>query len=57
MVEIVKVVDNVCNMFLNVTDCFKTQKMHDKAVEKKSNYGKICFYSFINQECVKMLFQ
>ena len=34
MVEIVKMVGNMCNMFLNVPDGFKTQKMHDKAVEK-----------------------
>ena len=56
MVDMVKMIDNVCNMvkmvynicniFLNVPECFKTQKMHGKAVE-----------NFLTQDCVKMLFQ
>ena len=32
-------------MFLNNPECFTTQKMCDKAVQKKSNHDKICSYS------------
>ena len=53
MVKVCKSFESMDNvMLLNVTDSCKTEKMCNKAVEKKSSYDKTCSYLLYNSKNV-----